>query len=113
MFTNQNENDNFMTPSYVWDLIIPFIPKDLKIWEAFYGDGESGKYLTSKGFDVIHNDIDFFENNHGEIIVTNCPFSIKKEVFTSGVPRHIYTCPRSTTHPTPLRLTLYPMYQCR
>lgn len=82
MFTNQNENDNFMTPPYVWDLIIPFIPKDLKIWEAFYGDGESGKYLTSKGFDVIHDDIDFFESNHGEIIVTNCPFSKKKEVFT-------------------------------
>jgi len=82
MFNDENETDNYMTPDYVWDLIIPFIPKDKQIWESFYGDGYAGKYLSSKGFDVIHDDIDFFENDCGEVIITNCPFSKKREVFT-------------------------------
>jgi len=82
MFNNDNETDNYMTPPYVWDLIIPFIPKEKIIWEAFFGDGESGEYLKSKGFNVIHQDIDFFENDSGEIIVSNIPFSKKQEVFT-------------------------------
>ena len=30
---------------------------------------------------MIHNDDDFFENNKGDIIVSNPPFSLKKDVF--------------------------------
>ena len=52
------------------------------IWEAFYGDGKSGDYLTYLGLNVIHEDIDFFESDEGDIIVSNSPFSKKKEVFT-------------------------------
>jgi methylase of polypeptide subunit release factors len=36
----------------------------------------------SSGFTTIHEDIDFFENNKGDIIVSNPPFSKVKEVLT-------------------------------
>ena len=68
-----------MTPSYVWDWIREYIPKDKTIWEAFYGNGESGKCLSDMGFDVIHEQIDFFEHNLGDIIISNIPFSDKNE----------------------------------
>tara|TARA_R110000868_G_C10457403_1_gene727045 strand:- start:32 stop:487 length:456 start_codon:yes stop_codon:yes gene_type:complete len=71
-----------MTPKYAWDNIKQFIPKDKIIWEPFYGDGKSGEYLTELGFNVIHNENDFFENNEGEIIITNPPFSQSNVVLT-------------------------------
>lgn len=67
--------DNYMTPFHAWEDIKEYIPKNRVIWEAFYGDGESGKYLTDLGFNTIHQDIDFFENDLGEIIVSNPPYS--------------------------------------
>jgi hypothetical protein len=51
------------------------IPRHLTFWEAFYGDGTSGHHLTELGFDVIHEDVDFFEHDLGECVVTNPPFS--------------------------------------
>ena len=74
--------DDYMTPNYVWDWIKEYLPNDKIIWEAFYGDGMSGDYLTQLGFNVIHEQIDFFENDEGDIIVSNPPFTKKKEVFT-------------------------------
>lgn len=74
------QHDDYMTPKYAWDDIKQYIPKDKLIWEAFYGNGDSGKYLTELGFDVIHEPIDFFENDIGELIVSNPPFSKIKEI---------------------------------
>ena len=76
------KHDDYMTPKYAWDWIKDFIPKDKVIWEAFYGDGESGKILSDLGFNVIHEETDFFTNNLGDVIVSNPPFSKKKEVMT-------------------------------
>ena len=75
-------HDDYMTPKYVWEHIKQYIPNDKVIWEAFYGDGESGTYLQELGFNVIHEPIDFFEEDHGDIIVSNPPFSLCKEVLT-------------------------------
>lgn len=74
-------HDDYMTPKYAWENIKDYIPKK-KIWEAFYGDGNSGTYLHDMGFDVIHRPIDFFTSNEGEIIVSNPPFSLSKEVMS-------------------------------
>jgi hypothetical protein len=86
MATFKNENflnhDDYMTPKSAWDDIKDFIPQDKVIWEAFYGNGNSGSYLQELGFEVIHEKIDFFENDKGDIIVSNPPFSKKREVFT-------------------------------
>jgi len=74
------KHDDYMTPKSAWENIKHLIPKDKVIWEAFYGDGKSGDYLKELGFNVIHEPVDFFENNLGTIIVTNPPFSKSKEV---------------------------------
>jgi hypothetical protein len=37
-------------------------------------------HLSELGFNVIHEQIDFFEENRGDIIVSNPPFSLAKEV---------------------------------
>ena len=74
------KHDDYMTPKHAWEDIKKYIPKNKVIWEAFYGDGESGKYLTEMGFNVIHEQVDFFENDLGDVIVSNPPFSQSKEV---------------------------------
>ena len=73
-------HDDYMTPKSAWEDIKQYIPKDKIIWEAFYGNGDSGKYLTEMGFNTIHEDIDFYENDRGEIIISNPPFSDVKKI---------------------------------
>jgi len=73
------KHDEYMTPKYAWENIKHLIPKK-EIWEPFYGNGESGKYLKELGFNVIHKDIDFFENDCGEIIVSNPPFTLVPKI---------------------------------
>ena len=84
MATFQNKgfikHDDYMTPKYAWDNIKQYIPNDKVIWEAFYGDGKSGKFLKELGFNTIHEPVDFFEHNLGEIIVSNPPFSKCKKI---------------------------------
>ena len=74
------KHDDYMTPKYAWENIKEYIPKDKVIWEAFYGDSKSGDYLRELGFETIHEPLDFFENDLGEIIVSNPPFSKTKEI---------------------------------
>lgn len=68
-------NDEYMTPFSAWDDIKHLIPKDKKIWECFYGDGTSGENLKKIFTDVVHEPIDFYENNLGDIVISNPPFS--------------------------------------
>ena len=74
------KHDDYMTPKYAWDNIKQYIPQDKIIWEAFYGDGASGTHLQDLGFDVIHEPIDFFEEDEGDIIISNPPFTKYKEI---------------------------------
>ena len=75
-------HDDYMTPKIAWESIQEMIPKDRLIWEAFYGDGKSGKYLQELGFHVIHENMDFFttEPEKWDMIVSNPPFSRTKEI---------------------------------
>jgi len=81
-FTNKGfqKHDDYMTPKSAWEAIKDYIPNDKVIWECFYGNGDSGKYLTDLNFDVIHEEIDFFDNNLGEVLVSNPPYSISEAV---------------------------------
>ncbi len=74
------KHDDYMTPKSAWENIAKYIPKDKEIWEAFYGDGTSGDHLKSLGFNVIHEPVDFFTSNLGDMIVTNPPFSLTKQI---------------------------------
>jgi hypothetical protein len=74
-----HKDDDYMTPKETWESIKDYIPKKV-IWEAFYGDGKSGEHLRSMGFEVIHENIDFFKENRGEVIVSNPPFSKKMDI---------------------------------
>jgi hypothetical protein len=74
------KHDDYMTPKRAWEDIKHLIPAGKVLWEAFYGDGKSGQYLKDLGFDVIHDKIDFFENNLGDIVVSNPPFSLAKDI---------------------------------
>jgi hypothetical protein len=74
------KHDDYMTPKCAWENIKEYIPKDKVIWEPFYGDGTSGNHLEELGLEVIHKEIDFFENDLGDIVVSNPPFSKSKEV---------------------------------
>ncbi len=76
------KHDDYMTPKSAWEDIKEFIPKNKILWEAFYGNGDSGRYLRELGFDVIQQDIDFFNNDKGDVIISNPPFSKTKEVLT-------------------------------
>jgi len=72
--------DDWNTPKYAWEDIIEYIPKDKIIWEAFYGDGKSGDYMKELGLNVIHEEIDFFKEDKGDIIISNPPFSLYREI---------------------------------
>jgi hypothetical protein len=74
------KHDDYMTPKSAWESILHLIPKDKVIWEPFYGDGQSGQMLRELGLNVIHNDEDFFENNRGDIVISNPPFTLNQPI---------------------------------
>jgi len=80
-FTEDKESDNYITNKIEWERIKEYIPTDKKIWSPFYCDGKQKEYFKDMGFDIIHEDEDFFKNNKGDIIIDNPPFSKKKEIF--------------------------------
>lgn len=102
--------DTFETPNYAVDLLVPFIPTQIRrIWEPACGGGKITKRLQYHGYDVYSTDI-----RPGEIvnelveftselpkgdgvflpylspIITNPPYSIKElfieRAFSLGVP---------------------------
>lgn len=81
MYKHRSSHDDYMTPKKAWEDIKKYIPKNKIIWECFYGDGNSGKYLRELGFDVIHEDNDFFlwEPENYALCLSNPPFSCKKK----------------------------------
>lgn len=81
-FTNINENDNFITNIENWELIKKYIPNDKKIWSPFYCNGAQKDYFKELGYDIIHEDEDFFENDKGEIIIDNPPFGNLRNILT-------------------------------
>lgn len=79
MITSRKDDD-YETPLSAWKMIAPYLPRDKTIWEPFFASGQSGSHLRALGFTVIHEDEDFFESNHGDIVVSNPPFSKKQQV---------------------------------
>lgn len=80
-FTNDKDSDNYITNAEDWLRIKDYIPKDKKIWAPFYCDGKQKEYFEEMGYNIIHEDRDFFSYTPDyDIIVDNPPFSKKKEI---------------------------------
>lgn len=77
------EKDCYGTCNKTWDVILQVIPKDKVIWQPFYMDGQCADYLREKGYNVIHENKDFFkyEPDNYDIILDNPPFSNKDLIF--------------------------------
>ena len=80
----KKERVEYYTPKWVWETLKPYIPKDKVIWEAFRNETEasckSADNLRELGFRVVNPLCDFFENDYGEILISNPPFNRKKEI---------------------------------
>ena len=84
MFCGNKESDNYIANKIAWEQIKEYIPKDKIIWQPFYCDGKQKEYFTEMGFDIIHEDKDFFTYTpEYDIVIDNPPFSKKKEVLQS------------------------------
>lgn len=81
MFCNQKDSDNYATDKLGWEIIKPYIPDDKKIWSPFYCDGKQKQYFKEMGYDIIHQDKDFFSYTpEYDLVIDNPPFSIMKEI---------------------------------
>ena len=75
------KDDDYFTPKSAWEDIKDYIPNNKIIWEAFFNkNSKSADYLKELGFKVLSEDIDFFNNDKGDIIVSNPPFTMRKEI---------------------------------
>jgi len=81
MFCGDKESDNYITNGDEWNRIKEYIPKNKIIWSPFYCDGKQKEYFKDMGFDIIHENKDFFSYvPKYDLIIDNPPFSKKKEV---------------------------------
>ena len=81
-------NDENMTPAYAVIPLIEYLPKDKIIWCPFDEEGsEFVKILKNRGFKVVYSHIDLgqdfykYEPDEWDIIVSNPPFTKKRQIF--------------------------------
>lgn len=105
--TGMEGKDLFQTPAHATKLLLPFIPNHIKvIWECAAGDHKMVSVLADK-YDVFPSDIRLPEKNNiidfltdpihddlildwnATMIITNPPFSIKKQFFDKCIQYNI------------------------
>jgi phage N-6-adenine-methyltransferase len=77
------KRDDYFTPAYAVDLLLPYLTRDARIWEAAWGTGELARHLLKAGLQVVGSpEMDLFieQPSAWEILVTNPPFSKKTAV---------------------------------
>jgi hypothetical protein len=78
--------DDYNTPLYAWEILLNYLNLDKNkiIYEPFYNDGAAKEYLGKLGYNkVIHFEENFFDNYDKyeyDIIISNPPYSIKKNI---------------------------------
>jgi len=76
-----NRCDNYETLKETYDMLFKYITidKDKKVYFPFYCKGLINDYTFP--FNVIHNDLDFFETKvEFDMIIDNPPFTIKEKI---------------------------------
>ena len=72
--------DEFFTPKYALNPLLPYLKKEWKIWECAWGTGALAKHLKEKGFNVLDEDVDFLDFDLDcDVLITNPPYSKKLE----------------------------------
>ena len=80
---NKKYSDDFQTPKYAIEPLVPFLKKGWIIWECACGKGNLVNALKEHGFKVIGTDIlngkDFlkWQPDKFDCIVTNPPYSLR------------------------------------
>jgi len=93
---NKKYLDDYQTPGYAIEPLIPFLKKDWIIWECACGKGNLVNAFKKRGFKVIGTDIldgkDFlkWQPDKFDCIVTNPPYSLRyqfiKRAYELGKP---------------------------
>ena len=71
----------YYTPDWACREIAQVLPRDLEYWEGFRGNGQSTVYWQQAGLNIQSFEEDFFENNHGDALLTNPPFNVKRRLY--------------------------------
>ena len=82
-FTQDKDSDNYASDKNCWEVIKDYIPIDKILYAPFYCDGKQKDLFNEMGFDIIHEDEDFFENIHTkeyDVLIDNPPFSKMKQI---------------------------------
>jgi len=85
---NPSKDNDFVSPKSLWEDIKNYIPNDKIVSMPFYCEGSCGKDMKDLGFNVIHQNEDFFEYDRGDVVIDNPPFENKKEVIEKLVERN-------------------------
>jgi hypothetical protein len=77
-----SKHSDYMTPNHAWEDIKSFIPDNKIIWSPFYGDGNQKNIFKNMGYDIIHQDKDFFTYTpEYDLIIDNPPFDKCNDIF--------------------------------
>ena len=83
----KNKNDEYYTPTKVWNDIDSFLPELCVVYEPFFGQGHTYKYFDKMNYFMLGEaDLDFFSAaatqmlKHCDCVITNPAFSIKYDV---------------------------------
>tara|TARA_Y100000004_G_C8952566_1_gene429288 strand:+ start:3145 stop:3651 length:507 start_codon:yes stop_codon:yes gene_type:complete len=78
-----NIHNDYYTRKDTWELIKDYIPKDKVLWEfcLLNTNEQSKRHLQELGFNVVGDKtIDFFNNNMGDILISNPPFETQIKI---------------------------------
>lgn len=81
----QGAPDDFQTPDYALDILVPYLKKEWIIWECACGMGYLVDTLKKRGFQAKGTDIltgvDFLKSREDpfDCVITNPPYSLKDD----------------------------------
>lgn len=85
-------NDEYYTPRYVVEAILPYLRKDLRYWLPFdRDDSEFVRVLSDNGYSFVRSHIDdgqdfyTYEPPQWDAMISNPPFTRKREIFNRAL----------------------------
>lgn len=85
LMLTRNLSDDFQTPAQALKPLLPFLKKDIIIWECAEGKGNLTKEFIRHGYQIIATDLlygyDFlkWQPDNFDCIITNPPYSLKQD----------------------------------